>query len=339
MTPAAYDLADRLFQLAPWQWMNEIALIAIEHPETGRRDHISIMGMAGNHRSLALYLGPQARRRFNLIQEAAYDGRPLPEEDNLALILDTPQLQCSFSERGDLFKSELAAIKQAGKKYRGENWPSFRSFRPGRCPIPANEAEVEWLCTAIEQVLEVAPGLNIGDDTLRDENGRPQILTRRFLNGEWRTEWTEDDPSLHKYPQPEPDAFLVEKIRRHPTAIPLEAAFVMVPNPIGKSRETSVFPYFLLLVEPKSHFVLGCEIRSVETKPYDELIASIPTDFLRLCDRNSIRPASIAVASPATHNLLTPTAAALGIRCDLKKRLPALDETFHSMMGFMGGGF
>jgi len=48
MTPEAYDLADALFALAHWNWMNEENLIAIRHPETGRLDHISIMGAAGN---------------------------------------------------------------------------------------------------------------------------------------------------------------------------------------------------------------------------------------------------------------------------------------------------
>ena len=63
MTAAAYELAEQLLKLSPWDWMNEISLIGIEDPESGRKDHISIMGMAGNHRSLALYHGPEARRR------------------------------------------------------------------------------------------------------------------------------------------------------------------------------------------------------------------------------------------------------------------------------------
>lgn len=90
--------------------MSEDHLIAIRHPETGRLDHISIMGAAGNHFSLAIDLGDEARQRFNLIQSAENDDQPLPHEDTIALILDTSQLQASFSERGDLFKSELASI-------------------------------------------------------------------------------------------------------------------------------------------------------------------------------------------------------------------------------------
>jgi hypothetical protein len=332
MTKTAYDLSDRLYQLAPWDWMDETRLIAIENPQTSVRDHISIMGQAGNHYSLALYRGLEARRRFNLIQEA----RDLPQEDILALILDTPQLQCSFSERTDLFKSEFAAIKQAGKKYRGEAWPSFRSFRPGRCPIPAAPDEVEWLCTAIENVLEVAPTLAEGADTFRYEAGRPEILTRVCDQGAWKSIWTQDDSTLHAYPRPAADEFLLEKIRLHARAVPLETQFMLLPDPVGKSRETSIFPYLLLIVEPKSHFIIGVKTFSVEETSYEDLMASIPTELLRLCDKNSIRPASMAVTSPATHALLSQTAQALGIRCDLKKRLPALEQAVHSLMGFTG---
>jgi hypothetical protein len=338
MTPEAYDLADVLFALAPWNWMNEEQLIAIRHPETGRLDHISIMGAMGNHFSLAIYLGAEARQRFNLIQSAEYDDRPLSQDDTVALILDTPQLQVSFSERGELFKSELAAIKKHGRKYRGNNWPTFRTFSPGHCPIPANPQETAWLCTAIRQVLEVTPALRIGEDTYRYDHGTVEILTRECLDGVWQTTWHDDDFSKFTYPQPEPDSFLLEKIRQLPREIPLEVHFQLVPNPVGKSRETSVFPYLLLVVEPKSHFVLGVSMLSIEGQTYESLLASLPNELLRLCDKHSIRPASIAVASPATHCLLVKTAAALGIPCKLKKRLPALNDALGSLMGFMGGG-
>jgi hypothetical protein len=336
MTPEAYDLADALFALAPWNWMSEEQLIATRHPETGRLDHISIMGAAGNHFSLALYLGVAARQRFNLMQSEVSDKSPLTNADSLSLILDTPQLQVSFSARGDLFKSELAAIKKHGRKYRGDAWPSFRAFAPGHCPAPANAQECAWLCSAIRQVLEVAPALRV-TDTYRYDHGVVEILTREILDGRWQTTWNKDDGTLFSFPQPEPNAFLVEKIRRHPRDLPLEVHFQLVPNPVGKSRESSLFPYLLLVIEPKSHFILGAAMLSVENQPYETLIATLPDEFLRICDKHAIRPARIAVSSPATHCLLANTAAALGIPCKLRKRLPAIDEALDSLMNFMGG--
>ena len=336
MTTEAYDLADALFALAPWNWLNEDNLIAIHHPETGRVDHISIMGAAGNHFSLAIYLGVVARQRFNLMQSEKCDMNPQTNNDSLALILDTPQLQVSFSDRADLFKSELAAIKKIGRKYRGDNWPSFRTFSPGHCPIPANLQETAWLCTAIRQVLEVAPSLRLSD-TYRYDRGMVEILTRECVDGKWRTTWEQDDSATFTFPQPDPSVFLLEKIRQYTREVPLEVHFQLVPNPIGKSRETSRFPYLLLVVEPKSHFVLGVAMLGTEDQTYDALIASVPNEVLRLCDKHAVRPASIAVASPATHSLLVSTAAALNIPCKLKKRLPALDDALGSLMNFMEG--
>jgi len=336
MTPEAYDLADALFALAPWNWLNEDHLIAIRHPETGRLDHISIMGAAGNHFSLAIYLGEVARQRFNLMQSAKFDMDARTNDDSLALILDTPQLQVSFSERADLFKSELAAIKKSGHKYRGENWPSFRSFSPGHCPSPAKPQETAWLCAAIRQVLEVAPSLRLSD-TCRYDHGRVEILTRACIDGTWRTTWEPDNGALFSFPEPEPNAFLLEKIRQYTQEVPLEVHFQLVPNPVGKSRETSLFPYLLLVVEPKSHFVLGVAMLSIEDRSYEALIASIPDELLRVCDKRAVRPASIAVASLSTHSLLVNTAAALGIPCKLKKRLPALDSALGSLRKAMEG--
>jgi len=328
----SYDLADRLYQLAPWEWMEETALIALDDPETGFRHHISVMGMAGNHHSIALYLGPVARQRFNLIQE-----RNLPQEDTLGLILDTPQLQCSFSERSDLFQSELADIKRAGKKYRGENWPSFRAFRPGCCPGPTSDQETRLLLTAVEQVLEVAPALEFGQDTFRHQNGGMEILTRSCVGGVWQTVWMADHSgSLFSFPQPDPEPFLVEKVRRYETALPVEVHFQIMPNPVGKTRETSVFPYLLLVVEPKSHFVLGIKMLTINDVSHDALISSVPTELLKICDTNSIRPASFAVASPATHALMVKTADTLGITCHLRNHLSAIDEALESLMGFIG---
>jgi len=337
--PQIHDLADALYKLAPWEGMLEHQLIALRHPETGRLDHISIMGQAGNHYCLALYLGPTARHRFNLMQEADYEGIQLSQEDALSLILDTQQLQASFSPRADLFKSELAEIKTLGRKYRGGNWPSFRSFKPGHSPTRTDPAETAWLATAIEQVLEVTPTIRpFEDDTLRHEADQNLILTREHIAGIWTTTWTPDDDRIFTLPTPEPDAFLLEKVRRHSRAIDIEIHFQLLPSAIGKSREDSIFPYLILCVEPRSHFVLGVNMLSAEDKSHDELIASVPTEFLRICDTHSIRPASINVASAMTAALLTPTATALDIPYKLHPHLPALDSALHSMMGAVMGG-
>lgn len=336
--PDLHDLAAQLFQLAPWSHVDETQLIAVDDPATGRRDHISIMGMVGCHYSLALYLGREARQRFNLMYDEAAN---LSDEDMPLLVLTTRQLQCAFSERADLYPSELSAIKKSGRKYRGENWPSFRAFHPGCALRPVDKDEAALLANAIQQVLDLAATLTPDKPTIRPAKGSKggfEILTRQFRDGAWHSTWTPDDTSLFTVPTLSPDKNLVEKILRHSQALPVNVQWQILPTPIGKTRERSVYPILLLVVEPDSSFVLGFEILSTEKQTYDQLIASLPDTFLRLCDRHSIRPSGIAVTSPLTHALLTPTAQALGIHCQKKAHLPALDKVMNSMMDFLNSG-
>jgi hypothetical protein len=122
--------------------------------------------------------------RFNLIQQAPDKGINLSREDVVGLIFESRQLQASFAVRDGLFRSELAEIKALGRKYRGGNWPCFRSFRPGRAPVPVDAAEAHWLLHGLEQILTVAPRFET--DPFGDYRGGPngmEILTRERLEG------------------------------------------------------------------------------------------------------------------------------------------------------------
>lgn len=333
-----YELADELYRLAPWNWMNETQLIGLRHPETGELARLSMMGAAGNHSSLAVYLGEEALHRFNLMQHAAGEGIGITEEDTLSLILDSRQLQVSFAVRDELFKSELAEIKALGRKYRGGNYPCFRSFHPGRAPGPVTGAEALWLEYAMEQMLAVAPVLKLDQfgDYRAGADG-VEILTRECREGAWSTTWTPADDRLFTFPEPAPSEIMVAKTVRQTSALDIECHFQLLPNPIGPQGK-AVFPCVALSVDRASGFVLGVELLSVEKQSHEDLIASVPDVFLRMWDRHSIRPASLRVASESARAMLTKTAQALGVPLRRERVLPALQEALDGLMGFMQRG-
>jgi hypothetical protein len=328
MTPLAYDVANSLYSAAPWGFLREHNLIALIDPTTGEKHHISLMGALGTHSALALYLGPIARQRFNTIQNVE-----LPQDDHIALILGTPQLQCSFETRDQLKKAELDAIKASGKKYRGANWPTFRSFRPGLAPAPASPQDIDLLCLAIEQTHIVLKEINSPDDTQRFENSSSTILTRRFHNGEWRTEWTEDDTSLFAFPQPEPPEFLIKKILQYPKAKPLGVSFQILPIAMTGSSGAELFPYFLLVADLSSGFILGFEMLNVEQHQANDIPAVAVTSFLKIMDRHSICPTSLDLTSPVTATMLHQTMMALNGRCHVIENIPALEQAMESILG------
>ena len=50
-----YEMADRLKELAPWEWMDESQIFGVKNPETGEIGFVSIMGMAGEHFAVSVY--------------------------------------------------------------------------------------------------------------------------------------------------------------------------------------------------------------------------------------------------------------------------------------------
>lgn len=332
-----YDLADELYRLAPWTWMGETQLVGLIHPETGELARVSIMGASGNHLTLALYLGDESLHRFNLIQDAAGEGIQLAQEDVVALILEARQLQTSFATRDELLPQELGEIKALGRKYRGENWPCFRTFRPGWAPSPVDgDGDVAWLEAAMEQILAVAPALRgdrFGDYRAREGGGIEHIARERGPDGAWRTTWVPCDSALYEMPRPEPGEFFVAKVAALPASnSKVECQFQLVPSPIGERGKPATFPYVVASAESKSGFVLGAELLSVEAQSHENLIASVPDHFLQQWASLGQRPAAICVATETTRALLEKTAAALRIPIQRKDHLPALSQFLAPMV-------
>src|SRR5438128_101559 len=123
-----YKATTRLKEIAPWEWMMEADLFGVQNPETDEIGFISVMGMAGEHYAIAIYLGSHGLYGFWALQNA---GSSAPPEK----VLEIPQLQASFEERNVLDKKDLETIKRLGLKFRGrQTWPMFRSYRPGFFP-------------------------------------------------------------------------------------------------------------------------------------------------------------------------------------------------------------
>lgn len=326
-----YDLADRFYDLAPWEVLEECDLIRVIQPVTGESGYISVMGAGGEHCCLALYLGEAALRRFNLMQQDDPFDPAVPELDSLGLVLETRQLQAAFGLRAELRKDELAEIKKLGRKYRGDNWPMFRSFKAGYAPGPLDEAESLWLTTALEQFLEVFPKLEPDRyRTTRVREDEVEILTRRFESGAWQTIWSELDCFSYEWATPEPSELLLEKIRRQERLVDIDCHYQVLPTPVG-GPQSAFFPYLAISVERDSGFILGIDMLSVESQSHAELVASVPDVFLRQWDKSGIRPASIRVSTITTYSMLEIAAADLNTPMRRAQRLPAIERVLREL--------
>jgi hypothetical protein len=329
-----YDLADRLYQLAPWQSMDENQIIRVIHPATGESGYVSIMGALGTHRCLAVYLGEEALHRFNYMQGDDPDDPAVPKEDSIMMVLETRQIQIAFDVRAELRKDELAEIKQLGRKYRGECWPAFRSYHPGRAPGPLSETDAVWLTHAMTQFLEVFPMLAADPCAyfrLVPGSTETDILTRECVAGEWRSVWTPFDGHSFEYPTPEPDPALIQAIIGIERLVDVECHFKLLPSPVGPHRGDAFFPYLAISADAQSGLVLGFDILSTEKQTFAHLVASVPDVFLHQWITAGIRPASLRVATITTYSMLEIAAADLNTPMRRGDRLPVIDHLMQSM--------
>src|SRR5215475_13478923 len=97
-----YAAAGRVKEMAPWKWMIEDEVFGVRNPERDEVGFVSVMGAGGEHFAVALYQGAVALHGFLALSEAVADG-PV-DGIGAERVLEIPQLQASFEDRGHLQK-------------------------------------------------------------------------------------------------------------------------------------------------------------------------------------------------------------------------------------------
>ena len=64
-----YELAVKIKDLAPWDWMDEDDIFGFKMPDTGNLGFVSVMGTLGEHYSIAVYQGLRGLGGFWRMQE------------------------------------------------------------------------------------------------------------------------------------------------------------------------------------------------------------------------------------------------------------------------------
>jgi hypothetical protein len=318
-----YQAAIRVKELAPWLWMEESEIFGVQNPDTDEIGFISVMGMLGEHLSLAVYLGPKGLYGFWTFEEMGAQG---PAE----FLFEIPHLQASFEDRNTLTDQDRKQIKELGFKFRGRSaWPMFRSYRPGWFPWYLEASEVQFLTVALEQALDVTQRFK-EDPELLNHPGQDDYLVRVPRLTADGLEW-EDQILTVLPPDPESipialDIDLLEAVQGLPMSqYTLEMDLFLAPIRIGERGERPYFPYMLLAVEHDSGMVLGSELLAVE-ETLEAMWGLVPVNVLQQIAGFRMRPQQIHVRSPLLYQLLELLIDELGFDLQLKSSLPSLDS-------------
>ena len=324
-----YEATIHIKEIAPWEWMTETDIFGVQDPETGEISFVSVMGALGEHLALAAYLGAEGLYSFWTFEESADDAPP-------EAFLSMPHLQASFEDRGELTNKDRAMIKELGLRFRGrQEWPMFRSYRPGYLPWYLEPQEVRRLTYVLEQAAEVALRFK-QDPALLEPVDEESYVVRVSRQAGGDLAW-QDKVMRVLPPEPEDipipmDLEALEYVKQLPPGEHiLEVDLFLVPIHIQEKGERPYMPHMLLMVESESGFILSTELLGPEPG-LPELWGSVPMQVVRQLVRIGTRPREIRVRTFELFALVQLLGQELGFEVKRSPRLRSLEHAQDSLM-------
>jgi len=329
-----YNAAIEFKKIECWNWMWDTDLFGVQNPVTGEIGYCCVMGGAGEHFALAVYLGSEGLNGYLELQSK----KNYPSlEDMLSF---QKLLMASFEDRSFLQKEDFHVIKKFDLKFSGSNsWPLFRSYRPGYHPWYVTDEEARYLTLCLQQTIDVSLRFKDDSDLLTSPYKENHYLVRvpqKDKTGlSWRDEWIEPLPFKKEEIIVEPiDRDRLEAIKRrtsHRQSV-WEIDFFYFPQAIKEKEERPFYPYITLWVEHYSGFIL----KHYLAKPA-ECISEFQGQFLKLAENMKSLPQEILVKKEETFKLLEPITSELGIKLRRVKKLEMLEDARASMSKFTAG--
>lgn len=322
-----YEAASVFKQTQPWKWLYDADIICVENPKDKMMGYGSVMGRAGEHFALGVYLGTGGLFGFYQIMKHA-DTIP----DHQAMHYQNC-LMCSFEDRDFLANEDRKQIKDLGLSFRGRNaWPVFRRYEPGYYPWFINEEECIFLTHALRQVLFVAGNVLTGQLKMDMEQGKTIVRYSEEKNGQ--LEWYSKEvqltfPAVSYSPVAITDDVLIQKIKKAGSMgnVSFQADICYMISPVRENKgERPYFPRIFVLAEPKSGRILDFEMYKSIGDDADVCLKKL----IRMCLKNGV-PKEIQVRSEAMSAILEDFCKKTGIRLKVVKCLPGIDYIMEEM--------
>ncbi|MBK8180832.1 MAG: hypothetical protein IPK67_18455 [Planctomycetes bacterium] len=319
-----FERARDFCRLAPWQWMSDADVFAVEDPATGVANWCSVMGAGGETFGLAVYLGQEG---YDVLQRTR-SGESFQDE----AAFGQPALVLMFVDRGELSKECSALIRRSGVVFRGRGaHPLIESHAANRIPRAPTDAELRTMTSTLI-VASVVCRLSavIPEPLLPDEQGR--LSLSKYAPG-----LAEDDVTFDRIAPPAPpqrtlpaiDTEAVFRLRRETSIVAMEIECDLFPA-LAIIQERGVEPYV------KSGRVLCCELGHPKDRD-----AHAQEQFLKLLDTLKARPSVVYLRRPSLEQVLRPICKLLGIRLEQVAELRTLDPAREALDQFStraGGG-
>ncbi len=326
---ALYSAAMEFKKAAPWDWMHDSDLFGVQDPVSGETGYCCVMGAAGEHYALGVYLGAEGLAGILRI----LSGEFYPGHDETLFVQKC--LIASFEDRKYLQNEDLRQIKALGLRFKGANaWPLFRNYTPGFVPWYLTGEEARFLTLALQQAIEVSMRFEKDPEMLVQPSSGKILIRMPVKQGEsilWKDEW--HDPLVPEGEDfPPVDKTLLNRLKKAglPKSGIWEVDFFYVPAPVWEKGKRPYYPYMSLMVDHNSGLILNFQLE--ERK---ELTSKFLEKFVSFFERLKIAPQVFLVKRDEVYGFLEPLAAGMGIRIEMAESLPALEGAKRSMRDFI----
>lgn len=330
-----YEAAVAFQQVAPWEWMGNEDLFAVENPDNHEMGYCSILGSGGIEFGLGMLVGDDGYDRYIRL----ISGEIEPEDLEESIMMRG--ISMLFVDRDVLQKEDREVIRALGLRFRGRNaWPFFRSRRPGYVPWFLEKSEARFFAAVLHQALAVANDVRNGKLNFWAPERENLVLTRCYRGGNWLGEWRKAPAPRKKEEEPAESIDTVKAAELHlfsnqasKVSEVWELDIFILPIPIGSESKRPYFPSCFLIVERNLGLVLDTSL----TKPW-LTTAEKQDEVTQLLRRVNRIPAEIRVKSNKVRRTVEPITSILGIKLRVSS-LPMLEQAKASLHKHLSGRY
>lgn len=356
-TDKMYESAFRYKQTKLWKSLLDTEIFAVRLSD-GEIGYCCVMGLLGEHISLAVYVGNEG---FQSFRELAFRREPdfsdaefSPSIFDAAWAFRQVCLQCSFENRDELDEWGAEEVRRYARAHKiqlrgAHSFPDFSKYMRYRMPSDIETPEDERrICealdaaTALAELLKTKSKADIGlVSVTEDTETLPLLIPGK--DGYTLTSVEVPEPWEEDWPEPvEVDAERVAELRKLRKKGVYACEVIRLPGMLGgkdednyededDEEEAPYFPAILLCVDTKS----GASVGTVPVADYENHPEALRDAFIQALIDNGVCPRAIKARDEQARVLLSDLCVKAGILLSVDEHLPALDEAKEELMNML----
>jgi len=324
-----YEVAGVIKKLAPWRYLHESQLITLLLPGRDEPVYIVVMGNGEITYGVGVYAGYDALHRLRKMTETELD------EANISAAFEQHCINLYFGDREELEPKDKNVIKELGLKFRGKNqWPHFRSMKPGFLPWHISYCEAELTIAALQNF--VMAFLAYAKDGLEVDFESNETLLR-FYDSESDT-WYNTALEMPVAPFIRPrmtisdDVLMarLKKKKRNKSRIGFALTYLPMPVQENKNQRPAI-PRLALLADMSSGMIID---KAMDTD--HEAIVAAAAKMLTGYVEEYGRPVSISISDEEAASYVENFTEKLGIQLVEDEKFSAIGNLLMGIMGLGG---